>query len=163
MFWVVTQCGLVGVYTNVSGEHTVSITETLLSTYESTRCHKAEQHRHLHSRENFKSHLHFLLLICDLQVQAIATTSRIQRGKYKIQSTLDYPGADWSVCGLSMHDSFFNLQSIWFIKLRTTDTYTGSLVHKSGYFPVFLISWCTREHTRSGSVWEEHVSQSVSS
>jgi len=61
----------------------------------------------------------------------------------------DYPGADYSVCGLSVHDSFFNLPSIWFIKLRTINIYTEYLVHKSGYVPVWLIS-CAREHTGSG-------------
>jgi hypothetical protein len=45
----------------------------------------------------------------------------------------DYPGADYSVCRLSVHDSFFNLQylchiirhykyknNIWFIKADTS-------------------------------------------
>jgi hypothetical protein len=34
----------------------------------------------------------------------------------RLHGTLDYPGANYSVCGLSLHDSFFNLLSIWFIK-----------------------------------------------
>jgi hypothetical protein len=32
--------------------------------------------------------------------------------KHTIQCTLDYLGVDYLVCGLSMHDSFFNVQSI---------------------------------------------------
>jgi hypothetical protein len=39
--------------------------------------------------------------------------------KKEVQCTLDYPGADYSVCGLSVHDSFCNLPSTCFIKLRT--------------------------------------------
>jgi hypothetical protein len=35
---------------------TVCFSETLVSTYESIRRHNTEQHRHLHSRENLKSH-----------------------------------------------------------------------------------------------------------
>jgi hypothetical protein len=29
-----------------------------------------------------------------------------------VQCTLDYPGADYSVCGLSVHYYFFNLPSM---------------------------------------------------
>jgi hypothetical protein len=35
---------------------TVCFSETLVSTYKSTRRHNPEQHRHLHHRENLKSH-----------------------------------------------------------------------------------------------------------
>jgi hypothetical protein len=35
------------------------------------------------------------------------------------QCTLDYPVADYPVCGLSVHDYFFYLSSFLFIKLRT--------------------------------------------
>jgi hypothetical protein len=36
---------------------TVRISETLVSTYESTRRHTPEEQRHLHRREILKSHL----------------------------------------------------------------------------------------------------------
>jgi hypothetical protein len=53
-------------------------------------------------------------------------------------------------CRLSMHVSFINLPSIWFIKLCTVSIYTEYLVHKSGYVRVWLISWCARDHTGNG-------------
>jgi hypothetical protein len=45
----------------------------------------------------------------------------------------DYPGTDYSVCGLSVNDSFFNIPSRWFIKLHTISIYTEYLVHKSEF------------------------------
>jgi hypothetical protein len=90
----------------------------------------------------------------------IETVNSSQR--LKSQCTLDYPGADYSICGLSVLDYVFNLPSIWFIKLRAINTYTEYLVDKRGYVLVWLSpgAW---EHTGSGSVWEKHVFQSVSS
>jgi hypothetical protein len=40
-----------------------------------------------------------------------------------IHCTLSYPGADYLVCRLSEHESFFNLSSICVIKLRTINVY----------------------------------------
>jgi len=37
---------------------------------------------------------------------------------------------------LSVHDTFFNLPSIWFIKLYALNIYTEYLVHNSGYILV---------------------------
>jgi len=34
------------------------LSETLVSTYESTRRHNPEEHRHLYRRENLRSHKH---------------------------------------------------------------------------------------------------------
>jgi hypothetical protein len=65
VFRVVTQCGLVCTYQRFE-EHTASISwaeavcssETLVSTYKSTRRYSPEdQHRHLHFHQNLKSHI----------------------------------------------------------------------------------------------------------
>jgi hypothetical protein len=52
------------------------------------------------------------------------------------QCTLDYLGADCSVCRLSVHESLFDLRSICFIKLHNINMYTDNFCHKSGYIPV---------------------------
>jgi hypothetical protein len=38
---------------------TLCLSETLVFTYECTRCHNPEQHRHPHRRENLKSHTEY--------------------------------------------------------------------------------------------------------
>jgi hypothetical protein len=83
--------------------------------------------------------------------------------KYKprVEYTLDYPCLNYSVCELSVHDYFFNLPSIWFIKLRTINVY------KNIWFIKSITSLCVtsagvRADTQGvASVWEEHVSQAV--
>jgi hypothetical protein len=70
-FWVVTPCRLVGRYQSFYGEayclplqpwyalkmKTVYSSETLESTYMSTRRYKPEEHRHVHRLENLKSQI----------------------------------------------------------------------------------------------------------
>jgi hypothetical protein len=51
-----------------------------------------------------------------------------------IQCTLDYPGADYSVFRLSVHESFFNLRHIWFTKSRIINLHTQYFFIKSGEF-----------------------------
>jgi hypothetical protein len=45
----------------------VCFSETLVSTYEYTRCHNTEQHGNFHRRDNFKSHIP-LLIVCVQQI-----------------------------------------------------------------------------------------------
>jgi hypothetical protein len=59
--WVVTPCGLVCGYKRFGGLRIEAVcpSETLVSTYESTRRYKPEdQHRHPHRRESLRSHTH---------------------------------------------------------------------------------------------------------
>jgi hypothetical protein len=66
-FWVVTSCGLVRKYQRFGGTyclHLKETSETLPSTCKSTRHHNPEgQHRHLHRRENLRSHLFHSLVV----------------------------------------------------------------------------------------------------
>jgi hypothetical protein len=82
VFWVMTPCTLVCIITNkttiniftflktsnlrrwkvVVFFETVRFSETLVSTYESTRCHNPEEHqRYPHRCENLKSHIEVLI------------------------------------------------------------------------------------------------------
>jgi hypothetical protein len=56
VLWVATRRTLVGRHPDLNMEAVCS-SETLVSTYQSTRRHnQKEQHGHLHRRENIKSH-----------------------------------------------------------------------------------------------------------
>jgi hypothetical protein len=55
LFWVVTPCKLVRL--KILKMETICFSESLVSIYESTRRHNPEQHRHLHRRENLRSHM----------------------------------------------------------------------------------------------------------
>jgi hypothetical protein len=57
IFWAVTPCGLVDRYQRFRAEvEAVCFSETLVSTYKSTRRHNSDEHRHLHGRENIRPH-----------------------------------------------------------------------------------------------------------
>jgi hypothetical protein len=62
LFWGVTPCGLVS--RNILSilflkMEAIRSYETLVCTYESTRCHNPERHRHIHRRENLKRQVFF--------------------------------------------------------------------------------------------------------
>jgi hypothetical protein len=83
-----------------------------------------------------------------LDIIAFLFSFKYTQRKSILQCTLDYLGVDYSVCGLSVHECFFNLPSIWLIQLRTMKK--KYLAHKSRYRSVWLVFWRMRKYTEGG-------------
>jgi hypothetical protein len=96
-----------------------------------------------------------------LDIIALLFSFKYTQCKSILQCTLNYLGVDYSVCGLSVHECFFNLPSIWLIQLRTMKKNIWLIKADTGQCD--SSSGACASTQRVGSVWEEHVFQPVSS